>query len=369
MNDQSQRSSPATSPAAAKSTCSPASAAGRSHSGSPAGRTTSQSGQGAAPVNRSASPGLGPEQMTIGIFGPTSTGSSASAGLQRSLESRLLRRLDVHGSLEYALTWKRQAMPSGPPICRLRASARRTSGKGFGGWHTPTAVDAKGRTYTYDGHDKTKPRLSNEGLIKGYPAPRADKAGWPTPMAGTPAQKGYNEAGDTCNSRKTKHLVGWATPMERDWRSGKVSDEVRDRNSRPLNEQVELAKGWPTPRSAFLGNDANAAVRHQAVASKKGSHDRPGKTLDVAAQMAQKGWGTPRATDGMTHKNPSLAEQPRGRLEDQALGTTTSGSPASTAPTGALNPAFTRWLIGFPEEWDACAPTATRSRRRSPQSL
>ena len=302
MNDQSQRSGRPTSPDAAKSTCSPASAVGRSHSGSPAGRTTRQSGQGAAPVNRSASPGLGPEQATLGIFGPTSTGSLASADLQRSLESRLLRRLDAHGSLEYALTWKRQAMPSGPPICRLRASARRTSGKGFGGWHTPTAVDAKGRTYTYD-HDKSKPRLSNEGLIKGYPTPRADKAGWPTPNVpnGGRRVKLDQMRGGTAISPRTGNkmqlpletVAGWATPMERDWRSGKVSDEVRDRNFRPLNEQVELAKPH---------------------------------------------------------------------------GTTTSGSPASTAPTGALNPAFTRWLMGFPEEWDACAPTATRSLRRSQPS-
>ena len=248
----------------------------------------------------------------------------------------------MHGSLEYALTWKRQAMPSGPPICRLRASARRTSGKGFGGWHTPTAVDAKGRTYTYDGHDKTKPRLSNEGLIKGYPTPRADKAGWPT-------------------------------PMERDWRSGKVSDEVRDRNSRPLNEQVELAKGWPTPDAgAFaVGADLdNHMKRVKKLKEKKYNGNGAGLPLGIVSQMAQKGWGTPRSVEaGHSTGNPDRATDRKARLEDQVLGTITSGSPASTAPTGALNPAFTRWLMGFPPAWDGCAPTATRSRRSSQPSL
>ena len=36
-------------------------------------------------------------------------------------------------------------------------------------------------------------------------------ANWPTPMAGTAAQKGYNEAGNTDSSRKTVSLASWTT--------------------------------------------------------------------------------------------------------------------------------------------------------------
>jgi len=47
-----------------------------------------------------------------------------------------------------------------------------------------------------------------------------------------------------------------------------------------------------------------------------------------------------------------------------ASGTTVIGSPAETENTGQLNPAHSRWLMGLPPEWDACAPTATPSSRK-----
>src|SRR5690606_5998448 len=38
-------------------------------------------------------------------------------------------------------------------------------------------------------------------------------AGWPTPMAGTPAQNGNNAAGNNDSSRKTVAVLsGWPTP-------------------------------------------------------------------------------------------------------------------------------------------------------------
>jgi hypothetical protein len=78
----------------------------------------------------------------------------------------------AYGSPEYALIWKHWPMSSGPPICALRASRRRTSDNDFGGWQTPTVNDGTGKGYTYDQGDKEKPRLSNLGLV-GWPSPNA----------------------------------------------------------------------------------------------------------------------------------------------------------------------------------------------------
>ena len=67
--------------------------------------------------------------------------SDASGRLQASLTDSLKRRLSTHGSPEYDLTWTESVMSSGPPICALRASARRTSDRGSIGWPTPTGQD------------------------------------------------------------------------------------------------------------------------------------------------------------------------------------------------------------------------------------
>lgn len=51
------------------------------------------------------------------------------------------------------------------------------------------------------------------------------------------------------------------------------------------------------------------------------------------------------------------------------FGPTTTSFPAETGNRGALNPAHSRWLMGFPIEWDACGVTVTLSSRRSRRHL
>jgi len=109
--------------------------------------------------------------LTNATFGRSSFDSSASASLQSCLENRLRARLDVHGSLEYVLTWKHWDMPSGPLICALRARARRTSDSAFSGWPTPCSDRVSNRVDT---------QLSGDGRTT------PNKLGWAVSLTGWP---------------------------------------------------------------------------------------------------------------------------------------------------------------------------------------
>ncbi|GIW55009.1 MAG: hypothetical protein KatS3mg082_1413 [Nitrospiraceae bacterium] len=151
-------------------TSSPESAAGRSRFGWRGGRKVRRFGPVLVRASRSRSRVANLEQMTLDIFGRYGSISSRSAALQSSLESKLRRLLAGRGSPLYEMTWKRWGMPSGPPICALRASARRTSDSGSGsarsGWPTPTANDATGSDYAYSGGDRRRVVLKLTGVAR-----------------------------------------------------------------------------------------------------------------------------------------------------------------------------------------------------------
>lgn len=243
-------------------TSSPGSADGRMRSGSQDGRMSGPCGPDPALASLTPRQALERGMTTRGPYGGHGVGSSTSVDLQLSLASRLRALMDVDGSPEYELTWKQWDMPSRPPICRLRASARRTSGNACGGWPTARAQDSYERT------------------------------------------------------------------------------------------------SWP-----FIEKMAAGEVQAQM-------------TLSRAARMA--GWRTPSASDGEGGSMDVLLAQrngysPKLKLRDQAPlamthGAIPSGSPVQTERRGALNPALSLWLMGYPEEWLSCGVRAMQSSRRSRQS-
>jgi len=88
-------------------------------------------------------------------------------------------------------------------------------------------------------------------------------------------------------------------------------------------------------------------------------------------------WPTPNARDHKHGSQQTYRERGGGPKGDSLSnlarsvlpGPTSSGSPAETVKRAQLNPAFSRWLQGYPATWDACAPTATRSSlKRLPHS-
>lgn len=118
---------------------------------------------------------------------------------------------------------------------------------------------------------------------------------------------------------------------------------------------------WPTP-------DGKSPEAHLATKRRMGERDGSGASrtaitdLQVLAKTVTV-WATPTATDGCRGVRPPRPHD-TGRPLSQQVGMIVSGSHSLTASGGQLNPAFTRWLMGYPSAWDECAPTATPSSRK-----
>ncbi len=260
----------------------------------------SRAGQEAHRASHSASPVNNSDSLMKDTSRQPLCASLTSANLQSSLANKLRQRLESTGSTIYSMSWKDKVTPAGRQYCQRVASVPRTKEIDYSlgqswwytpttntnmqpatkrglqtltgqachliNWPTPTANDHKGSGPTVirkDGKDRTFDRLdyaTEQGINLGP---------WPTPMAGTPAQKGYNASCNTDSLRKTAVLCG---------------------------------------------------------ANLKGSG------IDTSKKIAP--------------------------IRITNSGQILTGSDAGMESSGQLNPAHSRWLMGFPPEWDDCAVTA-----------
>ena len=330
---------------------SPESADGLSPCDGQDSKTPEESGPVPVPVSRFRALAKDRATPMSGTCGPLFTASSPSAVLQRSLESKLRARMDVNGSPEFALTWKTWDMPAGEPICALRASERRTAGKGCIGWPTPQA-----NKNTKNSKD---PQRMKENGAQTCLADAAHLCHWSTPTV----QDSANNAGPSQFDRNTHPLnvqatlAAWPTARAND---GTGPQECIGRTGGPSLKQVA---GWATPRPS----DDNQTRRTDASMEREMARPNRGASLAIDAYVA--GWATPRAEDaesaGMRHSR-GVADT----LSAQA-GQDASRSNAATArPAGfRLNPRFSLWLMGYPAEWASCGERAMqscqKSRRRS----
>jgi hypothetical protein len=267
----------------------------------PDGLTTGRYGREAARASLSARQAKEQGLLTSGTYGRHGTTSLQVCALSVSLASRLKQRLGMVGSTLFKLTWKEVATASVLPVFLLRASGLRISGR--------------------------------------------DCTSWPTPQCNDNNQSRTNDAFNYSERWAARPNAGSSLAIE----------------------AQRWCQGWPTP----VANDDNKSVEADLAMKKRMGGNRTAITsLQVMAQMAT--WKTPnapRAHDSDNTAGRGYASKKQQDLPDQVVsvvgGETLTGSGAATRSIGQLNPAHSRWLMGYPTAWDDCAATVTLSSRKS----
>jgi len=169
------------------------------------------------------------------------------------------------------------------------------------------------------------------------------------------------------------HTTPWGRQIYRLRASGRRTSD---------SEHSLVRSGWPTPNAGPQNDtDTKWEARRARIKAEKKNGNGFGMTLGMASTLS--GWPTPTTRDHKDGKecpnvplNALLGRVAWLTANPQAAritadGTMLTGCSAGMESGGQLNPAFSGWLMGFPEAWCHAAiscqlPTRLRKAPKKP---
>ena len=308
---------------------------------------TANAGPEAAPALPLAQRAKGKGLQTLVTSGRNGFGSSASAALQSSLESRLLPRLDTAGSTLFVEIWKRKATPLRRRYWEHTARARPTSGKGCTSVPTPNSYEPEGGGSVTVAERKAaglnRPsgaayasQLRHTTMLASVPTPQthddrlrgnteadchyyphdlsnaAVLASVPTPMAIHPGTDNYNPSSSSDYSRRVEMLAGARETVNGPYLSAVPTPNSMEggQTSRSGSRKGELLIGG-------IAQLATVATPRRDDSESTGAHR--GKPDTLHSQTVLASVPTPRVGTNNGYLNPERALDPGNcRLEDTA---------------------------------------------------